>query len=82
MRIYWRIKGVGALFFEVDRALGKKPLCSINKWNKEIIVNIPYCQIILTPWTQLRHEGIEDSKNGSSVGTNPFKKSDGFAGFS
>lgn len=82
MRIYWRIKGLGAFFFEVDKTLGKKPLCSINIWNKEIVVNIPYCQIILTPWSQLRNEMIGNIGNGSDNGTATFKKSNRFAGFS
>jgi hypothetical protein len=82
MRIYWRIKGLGAFFFEGDKALGKKPLFSINKWNKEIIVNMPYCQIILTPWSQLSNEMIGNLENGSDSGTATFKKSNRFAGFS
>lgn len=54
--MYIRITGVGAIYIEVSTLLGAKPLYNFNKWDKETIVDLPWMQIILTPWSVIERE--------------------------
>lgn len=54
--MYIRIVGIGALYVEVSTLLGIKPLYDFNKWDKEIIIDLPWTRIIFTPWSVLERE--------------------------
>ena len=54
IRFYLKIPFLGALYVEAGLPLYRKHLYSINKWNKEIIVDFPLGEIILTPWQNVR----------------------------
>ncbi len=54
--MYIRMNRVGALYIEISTFFDSKLLPSINKWNKEVILDLPKTQIIWTPWSVLRDE--------------------------
>ncbi len=54
--LYFKSRGIGAVFIECSIVLGKKPLFSLNKYNKEWVVDLPYSQLIYTPPILLSRE--------------------------
>ena len=67
MRAYWRLGQMFAVYVEISKEVGHKPLCCIQKFNNELIVEIPYCTAILTPGRRLRaeytHMGYREKPN-------------------
>lgn len=49
MHFYLQIPAFGAIYCEMARELRLLPLINLNKWRNELIVDLPYTQIIFTP---------------------------------
>jgi len=49
IKFYIRLPFLGAIYFEAGCPLYKKHLYSLNRWNKEIIIEFPLGELILTP---------------------------------
>ncbi len=47
-----------ALFIEGSAAYGCKPFLSIYGCNGEYIIDMPYVQVIVTPYAVLKHEQV------------------------
>lgn len=62
---YFKIYKIGAAHIELSTLYTLKPLLSINRWDKEIIIDGPGLRVILTPWARLVSE-----VNGRDHGTN------------
>lgn len=56
MIAYWRYRRKFAVFIEISYALGAAPICCIQNVQNELIVEIPFCTVILTPSHRLRIE--------------------------
>ncbi len=66
--LYFKSRATGAVFIECAIVLGKKPLFSLNKYNKEWVIDLPYSQLIYTPPTILsREHGSKTEKNRSKI---------------
>jgi len=64
LEIYLKIKNLGTLYIDISTINDTKPLFSINKWGKEVIVDIPWTRVILTPWETLANEkNITETSN-------------------
>jgi hypothetical protein len=55
MNLYAGSKHLGAVYIECAKAFGMKPLFMLENCNGEIVVNLPYTQIILTPARKLKN---------------------------
>lgn len=75
MNIYVKNKFLGAIHIECASYLGVKPLYSFSKWKNEIIVELPWVRIILTPALTLKKEKDFDkygeSDRPKKLGTSP-----------
>ena len=60
VNLYVRIYRVGAVYVELSTFLDSKPLCSINRFGKEVVIDLPWTQLILTPWSRLTETGLPD----------------------
>lgn len=49
MIVYWRFFGLAECCIEFDKKMGKTPLFTINTCKKEMIIDIPYGQVIFSP---------------------------------
>lgn len=65
-----------AVYAELSKELGSRPLFRLNTCNGETILNVPYVQVILTPGRKLKagtksHDGEKQDKDipPSSEGT-------------
>ena len=56
MRFYIKIPQIGAVYCEITTLLGNKHLCSYNKLDKDYILDLPWTEIIFTPWSVLQKE--------------------------
>lgn len=61
-RLYVKLPYLGALYCEFSILNKSEYLLSINKFGKELIINLPWVEIILTPWSVLKREAplLED----------------------
>lgn len=46
-----------ALYIECARVFGAKPLIAVKQYKSEIIVDLPFCQMIFTPGKRLKQRG-------------------------
>ena len=53
---YLKLKGMGAIHAELDYDYSERPFFRKNSCNDEIIIDIPYCRLIITPQRKLDHE--------------------------
>ncbi len=56
MRLYLRIKRLLAVYIEVDKDLGKIPILEYTDMQGELIIQLPYITVILSPPQILRME--------------------------
>lgn len=63
MQLYWRIGSFVSVHIEVATVLGKKPLLSLNKYHKEVIVDAPFTRVIISPMSSLQREKTFDAKD-------------------
>ena len=67
MRIYFNIPFVGAIYCEISTIFSNIHLYSINKWRNEYIIDLPWTQIIFTPWQRVKRRNITTIKGAISV---------------
>ena len=65
MDFYFRNSRLGAIHIECALNLGVSPLYGFSKWKNEVIIELPWMRIILTPALTLKNEKDFD-KNGES----------------
>ena len=56
MQWYWRYKWRFAIYIEISKKLGIRPLFSKKRINQELIFEIPYGYAIITPQHKLLNE--------------------------
>lgn len=56
MIVYFRVWGVGSVLFDVRRSFGAKPFWRLHRIRDEIVLDLPYLQMIFTPWSRLRRD--------------------------
>lgn len=85
MQFYWRHKRLFAIYTEFSKALGSRPFFKCQRIHQELIVEIPYGCVIITPANRLlvehsapryeqkhgmrKHEKTNRRLSGASTGT-------------
>ena len=69
-RYYLKVNRVGAAYLEFSRDLGKKPLYSVNKYNREWVIDVPFGSVILTPSGALQREERWHTKTTTKTAKN------------
>lgn len=67
MIIYIKLGKVRALAIEINKELGLKPLCNKNSFRHEVVIDIPYTQIVYTSgrWCRKKRVAIRSIANGN-----------------
>ena len=53
---YWRFKRLFAIYIELSASIGSRPFINIRREYNELIVEIPYGYVIITPRQKLLDE--------------------------
>jgi hypothetical protein len=64
MYLYLKSRKLGAIHIEFSTNFGISPLYSFSKWKNELIVDLPWARIILTPPENLKKDKKDTDKNG------------------
>lgn len=46
---YWRLKSVFAIYMELSKGIGPKPFLKARRIQNELMIEIPYGYVIITP---------------------------------
>lgn len=72
LKFYISLPYIGAIHCHAGPSLYKKHLYSINKWNKETIIELPLAEFIFTPWQIVRAEkqpiDVTDKSDDGKIG--------------
>ena len=73
MMWYVRVRRVGAVLVEMRRDFGWRPVWAFVPRGYERVINLPFIQIVITPWRCLEQEHIAHATrpNEPSAGSGP-----------
>ncbi len=76
MFIHLKLGKIRACTLEIEKEFGTKPFFEKKSFGREVIIDIPYLQLIYTPdnWKQKRNELIKNSTRKASNGNQKIGK--------
>ena len=76
MLVHLKLGKVRACTLEIEKKFGTKPLFKKNSFGREVIIDIPYTQLIYTPsnWNPKRDSTIKYSTRKASNGNQKIGK--------